>query len=127
MPANPNSVAVDMSNRIIAAMQDFALLQSKLESMNQIYISNQVGSTISAFPTCAVNADGTLGTADVTPSTADGHVIDPRAVSGLSRSTTAFNLGSALTLIQQFLNLVKGQVVTTQPSAPDLIAEFNGG
>lgn len=92
MPATPQSQAVALANRVLAADLQIAAL---LETVNQLLVEwNDIGAAtiLNNLPTCAVNADGTLGAADGAPNTA--HPINTAVVTGLTRAISAADLSA---------------------------------
>ena len=124
MSVTKQAQAISIANQISTFMASLATVQQTAAAISSHYVSNGVGATLAAMPTCAQNADGSLGAADATPN--EANPIDTRTtgLDGFSRATLAFNYGAALNLIQAVSALLTGQAVTTQASAVDLLAIF---
>jgi len=133
MPATTQSQAEDLANQLNGVAAQFVALQQQLTVLNTRWTAINAQSVLDAMPTVTQNADGSQGTADVDNSTppvpihVSGHPINAVSYPGFQRATSSYNYGAMLTIAQQFLNLVNGEAVATQASAPTILAEMTGG
>lgn len=124
MATTPQSQLVTLANQMCASLQSFrSALQTVIDLRNQ-YTNLEAGTGFAALPTCAVNADGSLGAADSTPDTVTQplHVIDNRVVSALDVAIASYNLGVVNDILGAFQALFEGNPVTTQNYAPAMLA-----
>jgi hypothetical protein len=105
--------AVAAANQLIGIANQLALLRAQINDYVTTYNNEAYSTTWGAFPTAAQNADGSLGTADGTPTA--GHPIDTRVanVGLLTKAVTAAMLSSMVTCLQQLQNFFSNATVTT--------------
>lgn len=119
--AVPQDQLITLANGMIDAVQTLRVgLQNATDLSNQ-YINLNAGAGLQGLPTCAVNADGSLGTVD--PSPVSGNVIDTRAVTRLKVAISSYDLGVVHSLLQAYANLLDGAAVATQTYAPAMLAK----
>lgn len=113
MPATPQSQAINGANDLLFVMQQLQQVRATVDNYVRQYVAANYSAEWNAFPTAAVNADGSLGTADATPNTA--RPIDTRIanVSGLQVPLSATNLVNGVALLQALQAFFTNQVVAT--------------
>lgn len=116
---------VGIANTIIDIVQQLSLLKGRIDAVAAQFTQLTSQTTLNAMATCAVNADGSLGTADGSPNAA--HPIDTRVIQALNRAVLASDLGSALTGINMVSTLLAGGAPTQQGQMPSILAKFVGG
>lgn len=124
MPTTPQTQRIVLANRMCALIQNWRNDYQQAADLLTQYDNLQAGSGFAALPTCATNADGSLGDADTTPVPAN--VIDNRKVSTLEVAISSYNLGVSRDLIGAFKDLFDGVAVTTQAYAPAMLAATSG-
>lgn len=125
MSATLQSQAVAIANQLIGIGQQVYNVQQQINQSNGVYGQLSLSAVLAALPTCAVNADGSLGTADGSPNPA--HVVDTRVVENLSRTISANDLASLSTFVAAVSLLAAGSAVTQQGQAPQLLAKLISG
>src|SRR5690348_2782599 len=114
MSASLQSQAISVANQLISIGQQVYNLQQQINGTNGVYIQLTLSTALAALPTCVVNTDGSLGTADGSPNAA--HVIDTRiaAASSLNRAISANDLASLNTFVAAVASLAAGSAVSQQ-------------
>ena len=108
--------ALTAINHLIAGIKNLSSLNDEFTPVVLDWVNNGVGSILSALPTTALNADGTLGSPNA------GHPIDSRLVPGiLAPDMTPFQIGVAFNIMQGILALCAGQAVATEALAPAIL------
>ena len=125
MAATSQSQAVSIANNLIGIAQSLYGLQTSIQQATGQFTELTLATPLGAMATTAVNADGSLGTADATP--VSGHVIDTRVITGLNRAIPATTISSLVTLLQAVNTLLSGSTVTQQGQAPQVLAQLSGG
>ena len=104
MTATKQSQAIQSANTLISnAAQLFALYQS-IKANAQQFSDLNVGGLLNSLSTAALNADGSLGTADVSPNVANP--LDTRLY-GLSRSVSANQLNAMINTLNFIVTFVE--------------------
>jgi hypothetical protein len=129
MTTTLESQAIGVANTLLMTAQSLVALVNTINATSTEYTQLTLGTVFSAMATAAVNADGSLGTADATPNAA--HPINPAALLTaqgltLNRAISATDLGSLLTFLQAVASLAAGNVVTQQGQAPQILAKITG-
>jgi hypothetical protein len=130
MTASPSSQAIYVANSLINIGQQLSSLEVTINNLSSQYTLLTLGTALAAMATCVVNADGTLGAADGTPTSGATHVIDTRvaAQAGLSRAISAADLASLNTLLQAVAQVLSGGAPPAQQGqSPQLLAKLVGG
>lgn len=127
MPATLQSQAVGYANGVISLIQQLAAIDSLIAELNSQNTELNFSAILGSFPTCAVNPDGSLGVADPVPSPDNPMDWRTPAASGLSRTITAYQIGVALTILQQVQALLSAGTPTQQQAAPNIVATCVGG
>jgi hypothetical protein len=107
-------MSLSKQNKAIIAANQLATyatqLQQLRQSMNDFvtqYNTQQYSGIWAAWPTAALNADGTLGTADVTPVAAN-----PIRLAEMAKAVSKNQLTNAVNLVIQLQNLFGNLAVT---------------
>lgn len=103
--------ALAAANGIMAIAQQLATLRANIAAFVTAYNSEGYGTTWGNLATCAQSADGSLGTADGTPTA--GHPIDTRVYPTLNKAVPASSLTGGVNLIEQLQNFFGNVAVTT--------------
>ena len=100
MAATPETQAINMANDLLAVMQAHITARDMGDDWLKKYTAQNTSAVWNAMATTAVNADGSLGTADGTVNNA--HVIDTRLANqaGLQMPLSANNLVNMAALLQ---------------------------
>jgi hypothetical protein len=117
------AAAIGITNKLMADIKAFIALLPQIESDVNDYLNNGVGAVLAALPTVALNADGSLGTADATP--VEGNIIDPTKVAPhFTLEVSSYNIGLMFNFLQQVIALADGATVTQQATAPAMLSIF---
>lgn len=127
MAATLNTQTVALANQVMALMQQLGTLQGQIAAAVEQWTQINAATQLAGMATCALNADGTLGAADTSPSTANGHVIDTRLTTGLARAESAYSIGLAENLLASVNTLLGGSAVAAQSAFPNILAMMTGG
>ena len=121
------SQAIQNANTIISLSQQVMGLYVAITQANNAWNDDGSLTVIQALATCALNADGSLGTADGTPNNA--HPIDIRvaANSGLSRAASENTIASCLTQLNNIVSFINGNAVAATPGVRSLLNQVTGG
>lgn len=113
IPQTKKAAAVAGANTLIGLMSQFEALRSQGAEAVKQYNSEGWGTTWAAMPTAALNSDGSLGTADGSPTS--GHPIDTRVTdqSTLQRAASATQLSAAVTFLNDWANFLGNAAVGT--------------
>lgn len=126
MSATPQSQAVSLANTILSIDAQIASLFAQANQVIALWSDTGAEAVVNALPTAALNADGTLGTADGTPNTA--HVIDTRVVTALTRAISAADVGALkLYVLGNFVSMCNGTAIGVLPAMRQLINKAQGG
>lgn len=125
--ATLNSQVVALANQAMGLIGQLDTMLYQINALVAQWNALNGAAVVGAMATCATNADGTLGAADASPSTATGHVIDNRVTPGLLRATTAYNIGVAENLLADVASLLNGNAVAAQADFPGILAQLTGG
>jgi hypothetical protein len=124
MAATPQTQALAIVNGMISLGQQIWNLQQAASALETQWSELTIGNILAAWPTVAVNADGSLGAADGTPN--EAHLIDPSKID-ITRALAPSDITSLVTFIGAFLNLASGAVVAQQGQAPQLLPKLING
>jgi len=116
----PQDQAVSNVNQMFGVCQQLTTILRTVNRLINSYTQSDMSATFNALPTCATNADGSLGAPDAAP--VSGNVIDTRIVSFLAISMSSYEIGVMVNLLQAYVALLDGQAVTTQQYAPSVLA-----
>lgn len=111
MADTKQSRAVAAANALIGINQQLVALMASIDNFVKAYNSEGYSTVWSNLPTCAQNADGSLGTADSTPTS--GHPINTATIPALLKAVPATQLVSGVTMIEQLQNFFGNVAVTT--------------
>lgn len=104
--------AIAAANGIIGIAQQLSSLRSTINAFVAPYNSEGYSTVWNNLATAALNADGSLGTADASPNTS--HPIDTRVAAnqGLLKAVSATQLVNAVAMIEQLQNFFGNLAVT---------------
>ena len=112
MSATKQSQAISLANELIGLAGQLQSVNFTSSNLSQRYGNQGTQGVLNALPTCALNADGTLGAADVTP--VAGNPIDTRVVTGLNRACTAQHLIAVKNIMNEFIAFMSNAAVVTK-------------
>jgi hypothetical protein len=112
-------------NTIVSLAQQLLSLYLQIVAANNAWGDDGSLAIAQALATCAQNADGSLGTADVTPNNA--HVIDPRVYAALSRAVSENTVTSLLTQLNNVVSFINGNALSATPGIRSLLNQVTGG
>lgn len=121
------SQSIQNANTIIGLAQQLLVLYGQITAASNAWNDDGSLAVINALATCALNVDGSLGTADGTPVTT--HPIDTRvpANTALSRAVSASNIASCLTQLNNVASFINGNAVAATPGVRSLLNQVTGG
>ena len=112
MPATKQSQAVQVWNAMLSLAAQCQTLDDALATVLKQYANDGASTTWGAWPTTALNADGSSGAADASPTA--GHPVDASKIPGLNRVTDA----QSMTTLVSNLQLLQGFFDGTGSSIP---------
>jgi len=113
--------AIVVGNNIFGAVRQLKELLQTINDLNNTYVQMNLANVFGAMPTAALQADGSLGTADTAP--VSGNPIDNRKMTSLELALPAYDIGVMMTLLQQAAALLNGSTVAQQSAAPSMLAK----
>jgi hypothetical protein len=125
MAATLQSQAIDATNSGINAAQTLMTLYVQLVHVQNVWQDMNVGQTLTAMNTVALNADGSMGAADASPNA--NHPIDTTKYPTLSRSLSSTQIAQIKTILDGVVSYINGTAVTTQPGARAILNAAIGG
>ncbi len=125
MAATNQSQAIQVANAYFAAASDLMAAYQRVVALGQQWTDESVANTLNALSTAALNADGTLGTADGTPN--NTHPIDTRIYTALQHAVSANQIASVKTVEDAFVTLINGSAVSAQVGARGILNSVIGG
>lgn len=125
MAATQQSQSIQVANNLCAAASNFLAVFQQMVGLDAAWTDNGVAAVLAALPTAALNADGSLGTADGSPNVA--HPIDTRIVTSLQHMLSSNQIGSLKTILDELVSYVNGSAVATQAGARAIINAGIGG
>jgi hypothetical protein len=118
-----NAAAAQSLTDLVGLAQTLAAFLSEAQAIIQQYNVDGLAAIFAGMNTTALNADGTLGTPDVTP--VSGHVIDTRYYSGVNFPVAATTLAAIVSMVNDVNTYLGGAAGVAQNSeAPALIGQF---
>jgi hypothetical protein len=125
MAATPQTQAIQNANTIVSLSQQLFNLSAAITQANQAWQNNGSGGILAAMGTVALNADGSLGTADVVP--VISHPLNPATYPGLARALSSNQYASLLTIINNIPTYVGGTQVNATSGVPGTLSTAVGG
>ena len=116
--------AANLANMVISHASAVKAMANTVQPMMDQWNSMNIYTMLEAFPTCATNADGSLGAADQEP--VNSNVMDPRVHPSqqISIAISASDVaGLATFLLQSVKAVCDGQAVAANPQVPALLAK----
>jgi len=117
--------AIVIDNNIFDALRQLAILRATIGTIQNAYAQLTLATVNGAFPTAAQNADGSLGTADATPT--NGHPIDNRILTRLEIAASGYDIGVMHDLLGDIASYLDGNAVGARPAAPNMLAKVTNG
>lgn len=111
-----SDVAAQYANQVMGLVQQLRSLRVSVAELIVINANNPLGNLWTVLKTTALNADGTLGTADASVVSTDP--IDPRVYAALSRAVKASDLTAALQILVDFNTFLQGTAVAANAARP---------
>lgn len=103
--------ALNAANSLMAIAQQLSALRATVNQFVTQYNSEGYSTVWSNLGTCAQNSDGSLGTADGSPTS--GHPINVGTYTSLNKAVSATQLTGGVTMIEQLQNFFTNAAVTT--------------
>lgn len=127
MAATQQSQAIATANQIMSLAAQTVGLYGAITAANNAWTDDGSLAVLQALTTAALNADGSLGTADGTINNA--HPIDTRVVanSGLARAISASDLGSILTQLNAIVGFINGTQAGPTAGVRSVLNKATGG
>lgn len=113
--ATPQQQALNTINNLISAAQTIIAVYNNQSALDQYWTDNNIANTLAALGTVALNADGTMGTADGTP--VETHPLNPATYPSLGRTLTPTQINQIKTILDAVVSLVNGNAVSAQGGA----------
>jgi hypothetical protein len=113
------------ANTIIGLTQSLQALYLQIRAASEAWTDDATANQLNALPTAPYKTDGSLGTADTTPNTANP--IDTRIITTLSRTVSANSVASMLTILQNVKTYVEGGAVAATPGVRAILNNAVGG
>jgi hypothetical protein len=125
--ATQQSQAIQNANQVISLAQQLLNLYISITAVNNAWNDDGSLTVIQNLATCALNADGSLGTADGTPN--NQHPIDTRVVANaaLQRAVSENTIASCLTQLNNIVSFINGNAVSATPGVRSLLNQVTGG
>lgn len=120
----PDLQAANIANSVIAFASEAKGIANRIQALMDQWNALNTYAMLEAFPTCATEANGTLGAADTTPVTTN--VMDPRVEpsSQVSLAISVADVGGLITFLENGLKAVcEGTAVAANPQVPELLAK----
>lgn len=125
MTATPQTQAITIVNQLISITQQLYSLSQDIGQINNRWATNGVATTLSAFATVSLNADGSLGTADATSNVA--HPFSPVVYPSVNRAISSNQTAQLLTVLNSFVNFCNGSAIASSVGTPGILASVIGG
>jgi hypothetical protein len=125
MSATQQSQAIQVANNFCANAAAILAAYQEIIALDAAWTDNGVANVLNALATAALNADGTLGTADGSPNNA--HPIDTRLYPTLQHTMSSNAIASLKTVIDNIVTYVNGSAVSATPSARAILNGGTGG
>lgn len=110
MPLTVQSQAVGLANQVNSLAQAAIALQDQIITLQQAITNFNGGAGAAAtwaqFPTCALNADGSLGWSDTAP--VNTHPLNANMLTQLTRAATPLQYNQAVTALGTVQTAING-------------------
>lgn len=117
--SNPQTQAIGLINELLGWAVQLKAMSDAMVALDGVWSDNNVGATLNAFGTVALNADGSPGAADGTVNTA--HPINPTNYPGITRMLSATQITQIKTILDTIPTLVSGSAVSAQSGARGIL------
>lgn len=125
MPATQQSQAIANANTVLSLSQQLLTLYNAIIAANNAWNDDASLTVLQNMGTVALNADGTLGTADGTPNNA--HPLNIGTYTALSRAVSVNSLASALTQLNAVVAFVNGSQAGPTAGVRSVLNQVTGG
>jgi hypothetical protein len=125
MAATQQSQAIQIANNLCAIDSLLMSVYQQMVALDAAWTDTGAATVIAAMATAPLLADGSLGTADVTPNVA--HPIDTRIFPTVQHTLSSNQIGQIKTILDGIVTYVNGLAVTTQPGARQILNSGIGG
>jgi hypothetical protein len=109
MSATKQTQAVSMANELLSLAGQLQSILFTAQGLSQRYGNQGIQAVLNALPTRAQNADGSLGTPDVSP--VAGNPINTDAVTGLNRACKASELIAVKNIMNDYITFMTNATV----------------
>ncbi len=103
--------AISAANQVVGLMQTFKGLRQAVNDFVTQYNSEGYATVWQSFKTAPLNADGSLGTADNSPNTANP--VDTRQYAALQKAVSATQLVNGVAMLEAFQAFLTNSSVST--------------
>jgi len=126
MTATTQTQAIQYANTLISDAAQLLSLYQNIKANAQQFTDLNIGGVLNSFSTTAMNADGSVGTADGSPNVA--HPIDPRVYTGLTRAVSANQVNAMINTLNFVVTFVECTGAVAQQSGIRAnLATMSGG
>jgi hypothetical protein len=122
---NQQSQAIQVANQLISLSNSLMQIYEALVVLDAAWTDNSLATVINALGTVLLNADGSTGTADVSPVTT--HPIDPTKYPTLTRTLSATQITQLKTVLDNIVTYVNGSAVSATATARAILNSAVGG
>lgn len=119
------SQAIQNANTIMNLATQLLSLSQQVTIVNNAWLDDATANTLNAMGTVALNADGTLGTADPSPNTS--HPLNLALYPTLNRALSANQIASMLTVLNSIPSFVAGNAIASTASVRAILNSATGG
>lgn len=119
MTLQQSDITVNYANQVMTAVQQIATLKATVTALLAYNSVVPLGNLWGVLSTTALNADGSLGTADGSP--VSGHYVDSRVYPSMSRVVKNTDLSNALQVLTEFGTFCSGADTASDGARPAFI------
>lgn len=119
MTIQQSDIAINYANQVMNLVQQIANVRTATATLIGINAVVPLGNFWNALNTTALNADGSLGTADNSP--VNGHYIDSRIYTNINRTVKNTDLSNALQVLSEFNTFCSGADTSSDGARPAFI------
>lgn len=128
MAATPQTQAVGLVNALISDVLAVINMANIIDEHYQLWTNAQVGTVLQAFPTCAMNPDGTLGSPDSQIDLAHpmNTALEGSPAANIQRALSYNDVISIITALVGVRDAARGSAVAVNGAAIQLFAKCEG-
>src|SRR6266436_1239595 len=123
--ANPQTQAIQTANTMFNLAAQLMSLYTQMVALDAAWLDQGSAAVLAAMGTVIQNADGSLGTADVTPNIT--HPLDPTKYPSIQRSLSSNQIASIKTILDNIVTYVNGGAVSATAGARGILNTAVGG